>query len=214
MGNMANLAQANLRDERLYETINGRITNMSPLPFDRHATVTLNIAVIFGNYLRGKKCKIYKEDKYVRLDKTDIDFSKLSTPVNKKITRLVPDIVVVCNPDIIKNDGLYGAPDLVAEVLSKTTSENDKGIKKEIYEAIGVKEYWIVDTNNKSVEVYLLKDGKYILDKFYSVYTDEEMQAWLEDKENGENVGEIITEFKTSIFDDLTISLEDVFEKI
>jgi Uma2 family endonuclease len=120
--------------------------------------------------------------------------------------------VVVCNPDIIKNDGLYGAPDLVVEVLSKSTSERDRGIKKEIYEAIGVKEYWIVSTTERSIEVYLLKDGKFVLDKVYSIYTAEDMEAIMEDDEKERE--KIITEFKTSIFDDLVVAVEDVFEKI
>ena len=208
---MSNLAY-NLYDNRLREMINGKIINMAPLPLEHHATTNFNLAVIFGNYLKGRKCRAYNDNMYVRLDKMDIDLKKLSVPIDKKISRLVPDIMVVCNPDIIKSDGIYGAPELVVEVLSKSTSENDRGIKKEIYEAIGVKEYWIVDTNNFSVEVYLLKDAKYTLDKIYTFYTDEEKNMLIEEGEKKE--GDFIKEFKTSIFDDLIISLEDIFEKI
>jgi Uma2 family endonuclease len=182
---------------------------MAPLPTTGHSRVTFNISGIFYNYLKGKKCTAFSDNTYVRLDKIKC----AALPDENKKDRLIPDVSIVCNTDIIKKDGLYGAPDLVAEVLSRATRGNNRGIKKDIYEAIGIKEYWIVDADNMSIEVYLLKSGKYQLDKVYAKYTEEEYKTWLEDKENGEEVEEIIKKFKTSIFDDLTVSLDDVFEK-
>lgn len=65
--------------------------------------------------------------------------------------------MVVCNKDIIKKDGVHGVPDLIVEVISPSTAKKDKGYKKDLYETCGVKEYWLVDTDNRSIEVYLLK---------------------------------------------------------
>ncbi len=49
---------------------------------------------------------------------------------------------------------------------------NDRGYKKELYEKSGVKEYWIVDPVMRSIEAYLLSDGKYNLDEFYGLFPD------------------------------------------
>ncbi len=56
-----------------------------------------------------------------------------------------------------------GAPDLVIEILSKSTAVYDRGEKKDIYEKYGVREYWIVDPEKKSIEVYSLKDERFRL---------------------------------------------------
>ena len=205
---MSNLAYENLYDDRLREIINGRIVNMAPLPFDPHAVTAGNIYLIFGEYLRRKRCRVYKEDKYIRLDKIE----NITLPNNNKKDRLIPDVMVVCNQDINKSDGVYGAPDLVVEVLSPSTMKNDIGIKKDIYELIGVKEYWIVSPRERTITVYILKDGKYALDNVYVSYTEEELIMIAEDEE--ESKKEIIKEFKTTIFDDLTISTDDVFDKL
>ena len=55
--------------------------------------------------------------------------------------KFVPDVMVVCDRNKIKPDGVYGAPDLVVEVLSPSTVKNDKGYKKSIYESSGIPEY-------------------------------------------------------------------------
>ncbi len=57
----------------------------------------------------------------------------------------------------------FPAPDLVVEVLSKSTAEKDRTIKFKDYEAHGVSEYWIVDPVNETVEQYYLQNEKYEL---------------------------------------------------
>lgn len=83
--------------------------------------------------------------------------------------RVIPDVMIVWNRDIIKKDGIHGTPDLIVEVLSPSTAKNDKGYKKELHEKSGVKEYWIIDPVMRSIETYLLADGKYVLDEFYAL---------------------------------------------
>jgi Uma2 family endonuclease len=58
----------------------------------------------------------------------------------------------------------FPAPDLVVEILSKSTEKNDRGVKFEDYAYHGVKEYWIVDPDTETVEQYLLdEEKKYML---------------------------------------------------
>jgi Uma2 family endonuclease len=75
-----------------------------------------------------------------------------------------PDLIYIANENrsIIK-DFIFGAPDLVVEILSPRTFKNDRGYKKSTYERNGVKEYWIVDPANSAVEIYTLKNDSYEL---------------------------------------------------
>ena len=61
----------------------------------------------------------------------------------------------------IKTRGLFGAPDLIIEILSPSTSQFDFKEKKFIYEEYGVQEYFIVDPNTKMVDSFFLKGKKY-----------------------------------------------------
>ncbi len=67
-----------------------------------------------------------------------------------------PDIMVVLKGSKarITNKGVYGAPDVVVEVLSPSTAYYDLKVKKKLYEKAGVKEYWIVDPMERSLEIY------------------------------------------------------------
>jgi Uma2 family endonuclease len=74
-----------------------------------------------------------------------------------------PDVFFISNRNkhFIKEDGVYGAPDLIIEVLSPSNRNTDLTKKKAVYEQFGVIEYFIVDPADKSVLSYYLKDGKY-----------------------------------------------------
>ena len=74
-----------------------------------------------------------------------------------------PDIFFISNNNnkLIKEDGIYGAPDLIVEILSPGNRNADLVKKKAVYEQFGVKEYFIVDPVDKSVLCYYLKNGKY-----------------------------------------------------
>ena len=60
---------------------------------------------------------------------------------------------------------LFPAPDMVVEVLSKSTEKYDRGIKLEDYALHSIKEYWIIDPRQKTIEKFLLKNKKYELDE-------------------------------------------------
>lgn len=70
-----------------------------------------------------------------------------------------PDIIFIAkeNRYKIKENGFYGAPDLIIEILSPSTAVYDRTEKKEMYEHYGVREYWMVDSKEKMAEGYVLK---------------------------------------------------------
>lgn len=64
-----------------------------------------------------------------------------------------------------------GVPKFIAETLSPSAAKRDKTEKKDIYERAGVEEYWIVSPQG-FVEIYYLKEGKYILEQYYMLQDD------------------------------------------
>jgi len=187
---MGNLAYK--YDEIPYEILDGVKIYMLARPSTNHNTVILNLSMIFGPFLKNKKCKAFFDGVDVYLTENDI---------------VIPDFMVVCNRNIINKKGIYGAPDLIVEVLSPGTEKNDRGYKKNLYQQCGVKEYWIIDSEKRSIEVYLLTDGQYELKDVYIIYPDYELESMTEEEK-----GQIITKFKTSLYDDLIVSLDDVFD--
>ena len=182
------------REEFWEELIDGKLVAMSPRPSVNHHFVSSNIYTLFDRYLRGKSCTPFA-------DGVDLYLSEEN--------QYIPDGMVVCDPDKIRPNGVYGAPDLVVEILSPSTARYDRGQKKDAYEKYGVREYWIVDPANKTVEQYLLRDGKLHLHEAYAILPD-----WMLEKMKPEERAAVVTEFSCSLFDDLTIRLEDVFARV
>ncbi|MNY37717.1 hypothetical protein D3C86_1722990 [compost metagenome] len=58
---------------------------------------------------------------------------------------------------------MYGAPDMVVEVLSPSTGRKDKTVKKAMFEKFGVKEYWLFDPTYRTVDQFVLIDSEYRL---------------------------------------------------
>ena len=190
---MSNLAY-NYFDDVPDEMLDGEIVLMAPSPNIEHGDAGHNITAIFKRYLKGKSCRAFGDNTDVFLTEND---------------RVIPDAMIVCNKDIIKSKGIYGVPNLIVEILSPSTAGRDRGYKKRLYERCGVKEYWIVDVSNRTIEVYLLIDGKYELDNIYTHYTN----WWLEGMKE-EDKAKLVYEFKTHLFDDMIIDVREVFEDI
>lgn len=182
---------AYLQNDVWEELIDGKVIAMSPRPTTDHYHVSFNIAYIFTTYLRGKRCTPFGDGVDLYLTETD---------------RFIPDGMVVCDTEKIKRDGVHGAPDLVVEVLSPSTAKRDRGYKKNAYESAGVPEYWLVNPADRSVEVYRLAEGRYVLDNVYSIFPD-----WMLETMTEEEKAEIVAAFKCHLYDDLLISLEDIF---
>ena len=134
------------------EIIDGEIFMMAP-PSSTHQEISMELSRQLANYLVGKQCRVYPAPFDVRLFEEDGDAPEDVDTV------VVPDISVVCDRDKIDERGCKGAPDLVVEILSPSSLRTDRLIKLRLYQRAGVREYWIVDPENKSVQVLLLDDS-------------------------------------------------------
>jgi Uma2 family endonuclease len=133
------------------EIIDGVFYAMAP-PSTVHQDIHRELFLQLGGFLKGKPCKVYSAPFGVRLFPKD-DLSD--------DTVVEPDIVVVCDKSKIDKQGCNGAPDLIIEILSPSNIRHDRIIKFQKYLAAGVREYWVVDPDNKGVEVHILQDGGY-----------------------------------------------------
>jgi Uma2 family endonuclease len=69
---------------------------------------------------------------------------------------------VICDTTKLDDKGCIGAPDLIVEVTSPSTLKKDWNYKFNLYEAAGVREYWIVNPKEKVANVFILQpDGRY-----------------------------------------------------
>ena len=75
-----------------------------------------------------------------------------------------PDVLFIAkdNHGIIQ-ERIRGVPDLVVEVISPGSWKRDRVEKKSLYEQVGIAEYWIVDPESRSIEVFALAKGVYQL---------------------------------------------------
>lgn len=177
-----------------YEIIRGE-KFMLPAPNLDHSDIIFKLAYTIGGYLMEKNFG------YVFTDNVDVHFSDGSL--------YKPDLCVVLKSNekiLASRKAIYGAPDMVVEVLSKSTRRNDLTIKKDTYEAQGVREYWIIDPYMKAISVYLLRDGKYYLDNEYILFDNDEFEQ-LTDEEKAE----VKHEVPVSILEGLKIPIEFVF---
>ena len=101
----------------------------------------------------GKKCRVYAAPFAVWL------FERDGEAPEDVDTMVEPDISVVCDGDKLDRHGCKGAPDLVIEILSPSTRRHDRLIKLGLYQRAGVREYWIVDPENKAVQAFLQDGG-------------------------------------------------------
>ena len=103
-----------------------------------------------------------------------------------------PDIVFVSKgrADIVKERGIFGAPDLVVEIISPSTALYDTMDKREVYENHGIAEFWVVNPDERAIEIFVLKENVY---KRHS-YARKEGQV------------------ASAVIEGLTVNLKDVFE--
>ena len=175
-----------------YELVNGREVMMSPARTE-HNRIQGNLYGMIWNFLRGKRCVLFSEEKVV----FDED------------NHFVPDLMIVCDRSKIKENHVEGAPDLVIEILSISTRKRDFGIKKNVYEKYGVKEYWIVDPRAKSIQVYCRMDGKLELNNVYTVPYSQELEALTEEERE-----KLTLSLKVGLYDDFVIDVGEVFRDI
>lgn len=131
----------------LLEIINGVVFDMSAAPSTKHQTIAGNLFFVLKNYFRGKTCTPFMAPLDVVLDDINV---------------VEPDLFVVCDPAKITEKNITGAPDLIIEVLSPSSSLKDRREKKWLFQQHGVREYLIANPMDETVERYWLdNDGKY-----------------------------------------------------
>jgi Uma2 family endonuclease len=146
--------------DELVELIKGKIYPMAA-PLSKHQIIVGGLYSSIHTYLRRKPCTVF-------VAPFDVRFPKEGTSDQKIYTVVQPDICVICDPDKIDRRGCLGSPDMVAEVISTSTAKKDLNEKFNLYEAHGVKEYWVVFPQEKTIQVYLLNaENKYELEDVY-----------------------------------------------
>ena len=166
-------------DNQRYEIINGDLFVMQS-PHGRHQLILGELFGQIREFLKGKKCKTF-------IAPFDVVLSK-SKKKNEIYNVIQPDIFVLC--DLNKYDGskVFGAPDLVIEIVSLGTKTNDRLRKFNLYQHYGLREYWIVDLIENSISPYILNEkGIFELPHMY----------------------ELTESIKVKILPGLTISLKD-----
>lgn len=136
-----------LPDDYRIELIDGVIYQMSA-PSVRHQLVVAKLVIAIGRYIEEKKgkCQVLSSPLSVWLGEDDK-------------TEVQPDILVVCDRRKVTDSHIHGAPEFIAEVLSKSTRAKDAGPKLNKYRQCGVRECWLVDLEKEKVIVHLMQNG-------------------------------------------------------
>ncbi len=139
-----------LEDEQRYEVIDGRLL-MAPAPGTWHQDWVGNLYYLLRPRVRKMTLgRLFISPVDVVLDPENV---------------VQPDLVFVAakNLGIIEKRAIFGTPDLLVELLSPSSVRRDRYTKMNLYARFGVKEYWIGDPANRSLEILTLKEGRYEL---------------------------------------------------
>ena len=138
-------------EDKRYELIDGELI-LTAAPRRAHQRTEIRLAVRLGTFVEDRDLgEVYTAPFDIVLTDTDV---------------VRPDLLFVSKErlHIINDDNVRGAPDLVIEILSPSTSGRDKTIKRTLYALHGVKEYWLVDTEDLNITVLLLGDNGYAIE--------------------------------------------------
>ncbi|MDO5615220.1 MAG: Uma2 family endonuclease [Cruoricaptor ignavus] len=169
-------------EERL-ELIKGKVFRMSPAPSRTHQKISTNFNRYLSTFFYDKTCEFYSAPFDVRLAAKDKSDKEITTVVQ-------PDLCVICNLDKLDERGCQGAPDFIIEIASPGNSKKELRTKFKLYEENGVKEYWVVNSAEKNIQIFFLENGIFVF-KGYFFDSDD------------------ITPL---LFSDLKIKLEDIFK--
>jgi Uma2 family endonuclease len=123
-------------------------------PSDRHQGIVFELGRKIGNFLEGKPCKVRPSPYDVRL---------FYAKDGSDDTVVQPDITVICDEKKRGKEGCRGAPDMVVEVLSPSNTIVEMQRKLVLYQAAGVREYWVVDPKQEQISAYRLVNGSYVM---------------------------------------------------
>ena len=142
-------------DDERYELIGGELL-MTPSPVPKHQRISRKIEFMLEKFVTENDLgEVFDAPCDVHLDDENV---------------VQPDILFISKDrlNIIGEKNIECAPDLVIEILSKSTAYRDLVQKKKLYSRFGVKEFWIVITDEEAIEVYILKDNTFLLYRNYS----------------------------------------------
>ena len=137
-------------DGNRYELLDGELF-VTPAPAPRHQIILANLVRALDGYVRSRRLGM------VLFAPLDVIFA--DTVVAE------PDLVYLDNArmSLISHRGIEGAPALLAEVLSPSTSRTDRSVKFALYARYQVPFYWIVDPEARTLEAYRLEGASYVL---------------------------------------------------
>jgi len=136
-------------DGKRHELIDGE-HYVTPSPARKHQTISWNLTVLIGNYLRSNPIGRAFAAPF------DVVFSNFDV--------VEPDLLFISQrrqSDVLTAKHVRGAPDLVVEIGSPATRKRDETIKRRLYEKFGVSEYWVIDPELDSIHVYRRADSGY-----------------------------------------------------
>lgn len=143
---MSNQENPQFQDYNLSQIINGKeITLISPEI--HHQKISKRLFKIIDGYVE-------------RRELGEVYYGPLDVIFEENKNRVQPDLIYISkeNSEIAENEWIRGTPELLVEIVSKDTFHLDTVEKKLLYEKFGVKEYWIVFPEQKTVEIYFLRD--------------------------------------------------------
>jgi len=149
-------------DGKRYEIIEGEVS-MTPAPSTRHQEVQIRLSSALFFYV----------------DKHSLG-RVLSSPVDLVLSMVdvvQPDVLFVARDrvHIIAKKNLVGIPNLIVEILSPSSTTRDQKEKLNLYQRYGLPEYWIVDPDSQTVEVYLSAANR--LEKVETLKTGEQLHS-------------------------------------
>lgn len=169
------------------ELIKGKIMLMSPAPNVFHQDISTNLTRILAVFFKHKKCRLYVAPFDVRL----YDRKKSILASQEIHTVVQPDLCVLCNPEILDQQGCNGAPDWIIEILSKGHAKRDMQIKYQLYQESGVTEYWIVYPEQLAIHQFVLDENQRY--QLKNMFTEDDVAM-------------------PHLFPDLAVPLTEVFE--
>lgn len=168
-----------LPESERVELICGKFYDMAS-PGQLHQELSGRVFRIIGDYIddKGGGCKVFQAPFDVKLE-------------DKRDTIVQPDLSVICDRDKLDGRRCNGAPDWVIEIVSPSTASHDYVRKFELYKRTGVREYWIINPDDKSVVVHRFERNSTSTEE----YTLDDL-------------------VKAGIYDDLTIDFKAIMKKI
>jgi Uma2 family endonuclease len=141
-------------DHFIYELINGELMRkQAPQPL--HQKISRRISAAFEAFLVEQPIGDFF---YAPIDVFFDNFNNTQ-----------PDLLFIKNDRsfiIDLKNGIMGAPDLIVEIISPSSIKIDRFDKKEMYKIFAVKEYWLIDPKNQTVEIYVFENDEYKLHQF------------------------------------------------